>query len=136
MKEDALWYVGQKAFIEKDGSILILNDPMEGLDFPGGKLQIGELNFPEALKREVREETGLEIEIEKPFTIWYNEFPAHHRNAGKKVFLVGFRCKYKSGDIILSKEHNSYRWINKDNYYDVNDESDYFIALTKYFNDV
>jgi len=51
MKEDALFYVGQKAFIEKDGNILILNDPSEGLDFPGGKIQIGELDFPEALRR-------------------------------------------------------------------------------------
>ena len=40
--KDALFCVGQKAFIEKDGKVLVLNDPEEGLDFPGGKIQVGE----------------------------------------------------------------------------------------------
>ena len=42
MKDDALFCVGQKAFIEKEGKVLILHDPVEGLDFPGGKIQEGE----------------------------------------------------------------------------------------------
>ena len=42
MNDDALFCVGQKAFIEKDGKVLILNDPGEVLDFPGGKIQDGE----------------------------------------------------------------------------------------------
>lgn len=75
MNDDRLFYVGQKAFIEKDGKILVLNDPAEGLDFPGGKIQVGEINFTEALKREVGEETNLEIEVGNPFTTWYNKFP-------------------------------------------------------------
>jgi len=135
MKEDALFYVGQKAFIEKDGQILILNDPVEGLDFPGGKIQEGETDFVEALQREVREETALEIEIGEPFIIWFNEFPQNHRNAGKKVYLVGFRCKYHSGEIMLSEEHNTYRWVTKENYQEVNDGTDYFRALDTYFKE-
>ena len=84
MKEDALFYIGQKAFIEKDGSILVLKNLNEGLDFPGGKIQIGELDLPEALRREVREETSLEIEVGEPFVVWHVEYPNQHRNAGKK----------------------------------------------------
>jgi 8-oxo-dGTP diphosphatase len=133
MKEDALFYVGQKAFIEKDGKVLILNDPDEGLDFPGGKVHVGEFDFPEALRREVREETSLEIEIGEPFAVWYNIFPAHHRNAGKTVFLIGYKCKYKSGEIKLSDEHDSFHWVNKSNYVKFDDKSDYFGALAKYF---
>jgi hypothetical protein len=37
MKNDALFCVGQKALIEKNGQVLVLGDPKEGLDFPGGK---------------------------------------------------------------------------------------------------
>ena len=133
MKEDALFYIGQKAFIEKDGSILVLKNLNEGLDFPGGKIQIGELDLPEALRREVREETSLEIEIRELFVTWYNEFPEHHRNAGKKVFFVGYRCKYKSGDVNLSHEHNSYRWVNRNDYHEVDDKSKFFDALEQYF---
>ena len=133
MKEDELFYIGQKAFIEKDGSILVLKNLNGGLAFPGGKIQIGELDLPEALRREVREETSLEIEIRELFVTWYNEFPEHHRNAGKKVFFVGYRCKYKSGDVTLSHEHNSYRWVNRNDYHEVDDKSKFFDALEQYF---
>jgi hypothetical protein len=33
--EDEVFYVGQKAFIEKDGEVLVIFDPKEGLDYPG-----------------------------------------------------------------------------------------------------
>jgi 8-oxo-dGTP diphosphatase len=132
-KEDELFCVGQKAFIEKADEVLVLNDPSEGLDFPGGKIQEGERDFVEALKREVREETSLEIEVGSPFTVWFNQFTGTHRNAGKKVYLVGFKCKYVSGEIKLSDEHNSFRWVNKTNFHEVDDGSVYFNALKKYF---
>ena len=134
MAEDWLLNVGQKAFIDKNGDVLVLYDPKLGLDFPGGKVQIGETNFAEALKREVREETSLEIEVGDPFTNWYIEFPKGHRNSGKQVYLVGFRCKYISGDIKLSDEHNKFEWVNRDSYKKFDDGSDYFKALRKYFS--
>ena len=37
MAEDKLFYIGQKAFIEKGGKVLVLFDPGLGLDFPGGR---------------------------------------------------------------------------------------------------
>ena len=117
MKKDALFCVGQKAFIEKDGKILILHDPVEGLDFPGGKIQEGEaidgdaLSLFCSLQREVREETNLEIEIGDPFSVWYHEFFKNSRNFGKVVYLVASKCKYISGELKLSDEHNSFHWV-------------------------
>lgn len=133
MKQDALYCVGQKAFIEKDEKVLILMDPKSGLDFPGGKVQEGELDFDEELRREVREETGFEIEIGAPFVRWYFEFSEGHRNVGKKVFLLGFRCKYRSGELVLSAEHNAYHWVDRDTYQQYNDGSGHYKALEKYF---
>ncbi len=134
MKEDALFCVGQKAFIEKDGKLLILTEEHhDGLDFPGGKIQEGELDFDEELRREVREEVALEIEIGKPFFRWYWEFPVGHRNYGKRVFLVGFRCTYKSGEVTLSNEHKGYQWVDAQDYQKFDDGSDYFKALKAYF---
>lgn len=133
MAKDQLLYVGQKAFIDKGGEVLVLNDPQLGMDYPGGKVQEGETDFKETLRREVREETGLEIEVGDPFFQWYIEFEEGHRNAGKKVYLVGFRCKYVSGEVKLSDEHDKLKWVNKDNYKELDDGSDYFKALVKYF---
>lgn len=133
MAEDQLLYVGQKAFIEKDGKILILIDKL-GLDFPGGKIQEGETDMTEALRREVREETTLEIEIGEAFSTWYFVFGPDHRNANKKVYLVGFKCKYKSGEVKLSDEHHEFKWVDKNTYQQLNDGSQYFAALKKYFN--
>ena len=139
MKNDALFCIGQKAFIEKDGQVLILNDPKEGLDFPGGKIQEGEAidgdrtSLTKALQREVREETDLEIEVGDPFAVWYHEFSnKDHRNYGKVVYLVAFKCKYISGEIKLSNEHDNFKWVDKSNYKDVDDGSDYFDILEKY----
>lgn len=140
MKEDALFCVGQKAFIEKDGKVLVLFDPVEGLDFPGGKIQEGEAvdadasSLTRSLQREVREETGLEIEVGSPFAVFYHEFPKEHRNAGKVVYLVAFRCKYVSGDLKLSEEHNGFKWVDATNYKEVNDGTEYFDVLEKYWN--
>lgn len=140
MKEDALFCVGQKAFIERDGKVLVLFDPIEGLDFPGGKIQEGEAKDGDAsslilsLQREVREETGLEIEVSNPFAVWYHEFPKGHRNYPKVVYLVAFRAMYISGEFTLSDEHNNFRWVDKNNYKEVDDGSDYFDVLRKYFN--
>ena len=139
MKEDALFCIGQQAFIEKDGKVLVLFDPIEGLDFPGGKIQEGEAKDGEAtslthsLQREVMEETGLEIEVGNPFSVWYHEFPKSSRNYGKVVYLVAFKAKYVSGEPKLSQEHDSFKWVDESNYQKVDDGSDFFDVLEKYF---
>jgi len=141
MKNDALFCVGQKAFIEKDGKVLVLYDPIEGLDFPGGKIQEDEArdgdvsSLVAALQREVREETELEIKVGDPFAVWYHEFLREGRNAGKVVYLVGFKCRYVSGEVKLSEEHDNFRWVDKANFGEVDDGSDYFDVLEKYFGE-
>ncbi len=90
MPQDQLFYVAQKALIEKDGEILVLNDPQMGIDLPGGKIQIGETDIIKSLYREIEEETGLEVEIGEAFTTDYFEFPKEikHRHAGRIIFVV------------------------------------------------
>ncbi len=126
--EDQLFFVGQKAFIEKDGQVLILHHE-NGLDFPGGKINQHTLDFIPELQREVREETNLEIEVGDPFVIWHTEFQID----GYFVFLVGYKCKYISGDVKISDEHTGYQWVNENDYNSLNDGKQYFAALRKYF---
>lgn len=134
MKEDANFFVGQKAFIRKGNEILVIFDPIEGLDFPGGKIQEGEIDIESSLKREVREETKLEVSVKNPFCTWIKVMPPQHRHAGKPVFLVAYNCDYVSGTIELSEEHNNFKWVNKDTYKTVDDGTSFFDILEKYFN--
>lgn len=142
MAEDQQFYIGQKVVLEKEGKILVLNDPVFGADLPGGKIQIGETDFVEALKREVREETGFEIEIGKPFHTGFLGMATslrgrQHRNAGKKVFLIYFKACYLSGELTLSDEHDSFQWVDKKTYKNLQTDTlgEVTKALAAYFID-
>ncbi|MFA5925483.1 MAG: NUDIX domain-containing protein [Parcubacteria group bacterium] len=63
----------------------------------------------DGLRREVMEETGLEVEIVKPISIF-------HIFRGEKIAeneLVGimFWCKTDSEEVIVSEEHSGYAWV-------------------------
>jgi 8-oxo-dGTP pyrophosphatase MutT (NUDIX family) len=74
-----------KAFIEKDGKILILRESFKykagsnhgQFVLPGGKVDEGE-HFAKSLRREVKEECGLQIRIGEPFHVdeWQITCPA------------------------------------------------------------
>ena len=132
MNEDQQFYVGQKAFIEKAHEVLVLHDNIVGLDFPGGKIQVGETDLEESLKREVREETGLEIEVGRPFVTWIKDMVTE-KYKGKKLLLVGYKCKYISGKVHISHEHEKFRWVDKNAYKEVGEDQEYFRYLEFYF---
>lgn len=135
MKEDLVCFVAQKAFIKKNDELLILHDPRMGLDLPGGKIMVGEEDLKAALLREVKEETGLIIKIGEPFSTWFFTIPLNsgHQSAGKKIFTVGYRCEYVSGEVNLSQEHDWYKWINKTNYKQYLKKSAFSSVLKEYF---
>lgn len=67
-------------------------------------MEAGE-SWQEALVREVREETGLEIEVGEPFNAWTMRAP------GRRILGVDFVCRWRSGDVRLSHEHESFAWL-------------------------
>ena len=107
--------VAGKAIIRKDGQILLLQrSSKSGFDpglweLPGGKIDYGE-NLVEALKREVKEEVGLVIKVERPFKTW------HFYKDPFWVTGVTFLCDYISGNVNLSSEHADYVWIEPAEY--------------------
>ncbi len=134
MANDALFFVGQKAFIENDeGKLLVLFTPRGRVDLPGGKIQEGEFDYRESLVREVREETGLEVAVGDPFMVWGLVLPDFHPDAGRTVFLVGYRCSFAGGEPAISDEHARYAWIGEEDLGVVSHEGAHFGALEEYF---
>lgn len=99
--------VAVNAFLLKDDKFLLLkrNDPPLIWGPPGGKLEINE-DPVTGLNREMKEETGLDIDVKMPVTTWFGEFN------NKKILAVDYLCYYRSGEIILSSEHNAFKWLS------------------------
>ena len=75
---------------------------------PGGKIELGE-KAEETLKREVREETGLNIYAIK-FLCW-QEFIFDKAFWKKRHFIfLDYACKTKSTQVKLNDEAQSYIW--------------------------
>ena len=72
---------GAQALVERDGRVLLGRrglDPSAGLwDIPGGFLDEGEDPL-DALRRELREETGLEVEPQEFLGIWMDRYGSAH----------------------------------------------------------
>ena len=75
-------------------------------DLPGGKVEDDE-SFKEAVKREAKEESGLDVEPED------NYFYVFYYPNGK-VNVYAFRTKLISGNVQLNEEHTEFRWIFRD----------------------
>ena len=79
----------------------------EGLwEFPGGKIEPGE-SPEEALKREIQEELGIDITIDKFLCTTDYDYPSFH------LTMHCYLCGMKSGEIEL-REHKSARWLTID----------------------
>jgi 8-oxo-dGTP diphosphatase len=64
----------------------------------------------EALRREVKEETGLDIEILKPLAVFHDY--RGKRTAENELLIVTYWCKAQSNQVVLSNEHSAYQWVS------------------------
>lgn len=118
-KEIKKLFVAVKALIVKDQKVLILSEARDKdsgtnpgkFDFPGGKMELGE-EPREALIREVKEETGLDVEIEIPIEV--NQWMPVVRNEQWQIVGIYFKCQLKDNDseVKLSHEHELFKWID------------------------
>jgi 8-oxo-dGTP diphosphatase len=86
--------------------ILIQLSPRRGWEFPGGRVEEGE-DLIEALIREVKEETGLDVEVGPLISVY--------SNLKTPTVIFGFKCKYISGELTTSEETLDFRWSTRDN---------------------
>lgn len=103
------------AIIQKDNKILATQrgygEFKGGWEFPGGKVEPGEL--PEdSLKREIREELDIEIEVGELLDTIEYDYSSFH------LSMKCFICKMKEGELVL-KEHKAAQWLSGDMLTDV-----------------
>lgn len=84
-----------------EGKILLVNSPWRGWEYPGGLIEPGE-TFQQALRREVREEAGVEIAI--------TGFVGICKNVEKNIVNIDFTAKYLSGELTTSEESTEVIW--------------------------
>lgn len=106
--------IAVSAAIFRDGKVLLTrraHSPAKGFySLPGGRVEFGE-SLHRALKREVDEETGLDIEI-VGLAGWREVLPA---TAGARHYLImSFAARWMAREPALNDELDDYRWIAPD----------------------
>lgn len=106
-----------KGVIENKGRVLILKrscaDEVAAASWEtvGGKIDFGE-ELEEALAREVKEEAGIEVSVEK-LLFATTFFTDPHR----QIVLLTYLCRATDDQVILSEEHSEYMWATQSELY-------------------
>jgi 8-oxo-dGTP diphosphatase len=124
--------VGVGALIHNggDGKILLIKrrfEPNKGRwALPGGLLETGE-SLAEAARREVREELGVEVEIEELFQVSEEMIKDGEGRVRFHFILVDYLASLRPRDakITLNEESESFQWVAPDEVrdLDVNDNT-------------
>ncbi len=97
----------------QDGRILIAQRPLDGLlgglwEFPGGKQEDGE-SLPDCLRRELREELAIDVDVGGLFV------RVKHAFTHFKITLHAYECQHIDGDPQATGVHD-FRWVTLDDF--------------------
>lgn len=107
--------IAAKSFVIKDNKLLVLKRASNDVqmpdiwEIPGGRLELGE-DPHEGIKRETKEETGIDIEVLNPINVRH-----FNRDDGQTITMLIFLCKALNDNVKISKEHSDFEWLPLDN---------------------
>lgn len=132
--ENIRFHITVKGIVIYHGQILILKrtrpstDGLGYWELPGGGLEYKETPH-EALIRELKEETNLDIKILKP-VYTFTAIRPQYQTVG-----IGFLCIPTNDHVKISKEHTEYKFVNSDDllhYIDQKIYDDIIFTLKEY----
>jgi len=100
--EKLQWRPSVYGVVIHDGKILLSPQFKKGYDLPGGGVDLGE-NLEDAVAREVKEETGIDVEVQGLLTVHSNFFAATHNKDRDDIYyqsiMLYYKCKMIGGEI-------------------------------------
>jgi 8-oxo-dGTP diphosphatase len=99
---------------DRGRTLLIRRRDHQRWEPPGGILELGE-SIHDGLRREVREETGLDIE---PIAL-----SGVYKNMTRAIVNLVFRCKITGGGLATNDEASDFRWATEAEVTDLMDEA-------------
>jgi ADP-ribose pyrophosphatase YjhB (NUDIX family) len=98
-----------------DGSSILLveraKEPLKGYwSLPGGIVETGE-KLEEAIRREVCEETGLEVETQSVFEIFERVMPDSEGRTEYHYVLIDYVCRVVGGRLGAASDVSGVAWV-------------------------
>ncbi len=104
-----------------NGKILLVKTHSSGWVFPGGQVEVGE-NLIDALVREIKEESGIDIIVNQLIGV-YSNTKINKGHDGKIVIptkiMLDFTCAPIGGELCTSEETTESCWIEKEKVLDM-----------------
>ena len=107
------------AVILKDESVLLIKrgqSPLKGFwSLPGGVLEAGEL-LEEAVRREVLEETGLEVEPVAVVEVFQRIMRDRSGRPEYHYVIVDYLCEVTGGNLQAASDVDDAEWVRRDDF--------------------
>ncbi len=109
--------IGVCAVIVERGRVLLVRratEPLKGeWSVPGGMLELGE-KLCDGVRREVLEETGLEVEPREVLDVFDSIFRDEQGKTQYHYVLIDYFCHWVSGEAKAGSDVSEVRWVQHD----------------------
>lgn len=106
--------VGVGAVILRDNDVLLVRrgkEPLKGVwSLPGGALELGE-NLEDGIRREIREEVGLEVEVGPVVEVFERITPDKKGAVRYHYVLIDYLCRPTGGTLCAADDAEDARWF-------------------------
>jgi 8-oxo-dGTP diphosphatase len=102
------------ALIFRRGRVLLVErgrEPLKGCwSLPGGVLETGE-TLEDGIRREVREETGLEVKVSRLFEVFERIMPDAQDRSEYHYVLLDYLCRPRGGTLVAGDDVSRVEWV-------------------------